>query len=103
MLLAFFFIFIAVVYSNNGLLFGILANKPIRYLGKISFGLYVFHVIANRIAYSIYYILNRPMDVWGFFLSLSITILLAILSYELIEKHFLKMKSKYTVIKNREV
>jgi peptidoglycan/LPS O-acetylase OafA/YrhL len=100
---AFFFLFISVVYSNRSLLFRIFTNKPIRYLGKISFGLYVFHVIANRIAYSIYYTLNRPMDVWGFFLSLSITILLAILSYELIEKHFLKMKSRFTVIKNRDV
>jgi peptidoglycan/LPS O-acetylase OafA/YrhL len=101
--LAFFFIFIAVVYTNQGPLFWVFCNKPIRYLGKISFGLYIFHVLANRITYHFYSLSGKPMDGWGFLLSLSITVGLSILSYELFEKYFLKMKSKFTIIKNRDV
>ena len=98
---AFFFIFISVVYTERGLLYWIFSNNLIRYLGKISFGLYVFHVIANRITHHFFYKLNEPVDFRGFICSLFITILLAVLSYELIEKHFLKIKNRFTVIKNR--
>ena len=100
---AFSFIFISIVYTERGLLYWLFSNKLIRYLGKISFGLYVFHVIANRITYYVFHKLNEPVDIRGFIFSLFITILLAILSYELIEKHFLKIKNRFTVIKNRDI
>ncbi len=100
---AFFFIFIAVAYSNHRWLNQVFTNRPIRYLGKISFGLYVFHIAANYITAYFYSILKRPMDMGIFWISLSFTILLAIVSYELWEKQFLKMKDRFTVIKSGEI
>lgn len=101
--LAFSFIFISVVYAQKGWPYKLFSNKIIRYLGKISFGLYLFHVLANRFTHYIFYKFNKPVNEWGFIISLTITILLAILSYELFEKHFLKIKKKFTVIKNRDI
>ena len=100
---AFFFIFISVVYADGGLFNRVFTNKPIRYLGKISFGLYVFHQLVNIIIRYYFYEKNELLGIGGFILILIITILLAILSYELIEKHFLRMKDRFTVIKNREI
>jgi len=100
---AFFFIFIDVVYNEKGIIYKFLSNKILRYLGKISFGLYVFHMLANIITYHIFYLINEPLDIRSFLLALLITIVLAVLSYELIEKRFLKLKSRFTVIKSREV
>ena len=100
---AFFFLFIAVVYGNTRFLQPVFTNKPVRYLGKISFGLYVFHVAANYTATYFYSQLGRTMDPGVPLLSLAITISLAIVSYELLEKRFLKMKSRFTIIKNRDI
>ncbi len=100
---SFFLIFISIVYSNRGVLYWLFSNKIIRYLGKISFGLYIFHISINRLVYSLFYTINKPMNWWGGICSLLITILLAVISYELVEKRFLKMKDRFTIIKNREI
>lgn len=101
--LGFSLFFIAAVYNESRLLNWIFCNKIARYLGKISFGLYIFHIVAFFIAQYVFTTQNIPMDGRGFVFSLFITILLAILSYEFIEKYFLKLKSRFTIIKSREV
>lgn len=82
----------------------LLENRIISYLGKISYGIYVYHWII------IYYVINYTNQYWGdvnyVFSLLIITILtvgLATISYELLEKRILKFKSKYALIKSGKV
>jgi peptidoglycan/LPS O-acetylase OafA/YrhL len=76
----------------QGDLFPLFFNNPIlRYLGKISYGLYVFHLPVIEIMMRI----GRrfPTKLVGL-LALAITILISIASYELMEKRFLKLKER---------
>ncbi len=77
-------------------------NKMITYLGKISYGIYLIHnvlivVVIKRI------LLNNEIDSWTVFFivyPLSV-ILLSIISFELIEKPFLRLKDKFANVKTR--
>lgn len=81
-----------------------LENKGFDFVGKLSYGIYVFHP-------AIIFIYSRilPMNGSdGFFIYLSLyfiiyltTIAVAFLSYQLIEKRFLKLKSNYAAVKNK--
>lgn len=76
------------------------------YLGKISFGLYMYHVFvwylvsewinAHRLR------LDHP-DLTIMCLSIPITIGLAVLSYHFLESPFLRLKKRFTLIPSREV
>lgn len=71
----------------------------LHYLGKISFGIYLWHnilftFIMKKIVWT--YELDGFITFWIIYLS--ITLALAILSYELIEKHFLKLKNRFAII-----
>jgi peptidoglycan/LPS O-acetylase OafA/YrhL len=71
--------------------------KPICYLGKISYGLYIFHLLALLVVYHI-----RPTDNYYInnLLGLVFCIVSAMMSYEIFEKRFLKLKnSKYRLEK----
>jgi peptidoglycan/LPS O-acetylase OafA/YrhL len=83
-----------------------LSSRPLVYLGKISYGLYVFHPLgigygtrmanhASTWAASPF----RNLAVW--LVSLGITIALASISYRLIEKPFLKWKKRFEIIPSR--
>ena len=63
---------------------------PGTYLGKISYGLYVFHAAAIRIA---------PSPV----LALPLTVALAALSYRYLESPFLRLKDRFAHIGTRDV
>lgn len=69
----------------------LLQNKLIQYLGKISYGIYVWHVLAISIV-NTYFSLNIY---FGFILTLFITILISWGSFQIIESPFLKLKSKF--------
>ena len=75
-----------------------LENKIIRYLGKISYGLYVFHPIVLIILYLL------PNTVYEFNWALqylfviSLTILFSSISYKYFESWFLKYKNKFSTI-----
>ncbi len=101
-------------YEIYALLFGIiilqLAANPIfskvlehavlNYLGKISYGLYMFHAIGIMISIKlgIYLGINNN---WFFYpFSLIFTIVLASVSYHYYEHYFLKLKSKFTIVKS---
>jgi len=65
-------------------------NKAIDYLGKISYGLYVYH-------YSVLHFMHKltlPNPVY-ILLSLMLTIIISLLSYELIEKKILLLKDRF--------
>lgn len=79
------------------------------YLGKISYGLYVYHQISLEIASNV---LNRIpcMDstnhhvmfgIGHLTLGMSLTVALAALSYRFFERPFLRWKDKFTIVRSR--
>jgi peptidoglycan/LPS O-acetylase OafA/YrhL len=72
--------------------------KPLLFLGKISYGLYVWHMLN-------FYLLDRwhaHSTLWKPLTLLS-TIAMAFLSYRYLETPFLRLKNKFTYIRNRPV
>jgi peptidoglycan/LPS O-acetylase OafA/YrhL len=74
-----------------------LESAPLRYLGKISYGLYVYHygVIAIIVAlfqkYGLEYSLRSPQM---FVVAMSATLLIATLSFYLLERPIINLKDK---------
>lgn len=85
---------------------------PLVYLGRISYGLYLFHEL-------VYFLIYYPGKAWltrfsqtlhladwrdgiGTTLALCLTILVAHTSYQLYEKPFLRLKSRYTIVPSRQ-
>jgi peptidoglycan/LPS O-acetylase OafA/YrhL len=97
------FILFSVLNSEN--LSKFLSNKILVFLGKRSFGLYVFHFFGNEMALIILHKLNIPKTylIISFFLSLTITIILSIISYKYIEIPFLKIKKKFEMVYSRPI
>ena len=68
-----------------------LTSKVLQYLGKISYGLYVWHIFALRIVEKF---LLTKMWIIDMFLEISLSIFLAHLSFFLFEKYFLELKNR---------
>lgn len=105
-----------VQYEVYGMLFGIIilnlaSNKDLvvcfenaflRYLGKISYGLYMFHPIAIVITLKtlrLYGINNIFLD---YIISFCTSILLAAISYQFYEKYFLRQKVYFSKVVSGE-
>ena len=78
-----------------------LETKMLNFLGKISYGIYVIHplmiyLVSKNYNYKAHSSLENNIYIYGIVILL--TIVLSKLSYELFEKKFLKMKSKYTIV-----
>ena len=88
--------------SNFGFPF---APRILRYLGKISYGLYVFHLLALYWAFKLFggqlHTLRRFVLFW--ILSLSLTLAMAALSYRFFESPFLRLKERFARVKSRPV
>jgi peptidoglycan/LPS O-acetylase OafA/YrhL len=74
--------------------------RPLIYLGKISYGLYVFHMIMLALSRVL---VVRMIHIPGeeLLLALLITIGVATLSYEYFEKPFLRLKKRFEVVRTR--
>jgi len=81
---------------------GVLASRPFVFLGRISYGLYVVHYLAIALCQD--FLVKRlgqaPRTTLAL-LSLPLTIYLAVCSYYLLEKPFLKLKLKFTHVASR--
>lgn len=93
--------------SNPRKLFS-LENKPLNFLGKISYGLYVWNPLIIYILSLTYKEYFADIQINKLFLMLLIyvlntamIILISYLSYEFFEKRFLKFKTKFMIIKSR--
>lgn len=103
LILSFFFAFIILEqnYSTNSL-FKIGKCKFINYWGKYSYGLYGFHVIGIVLSINIWeYIINVNPSIFNVLvtqtlLALAFTMGFSWLSYHLYEKHFLKLKKRFS-------
>ena len=85
-----------------------LAVAPLRYLGKISYGLYVFHVLTIYVGWLAAVELGlktyRPGAYFGALgLSLILCIAMSAVSYHLLERPFLKKKERLAVVTGRAV
>jgi peptidoglycan/LPS O-acetylase OafA/YrhL len=93
------YLFAVLIYcvARTNFLTGILESAPLRYLGKISYGLYVYHygVIAIMVAlfrkYDLAYSLRSPQM---FIAAMGTTLLIATLSFYLLEKPIINLKDK---------
>jgi peptidoglycan/LPS O-acetylase OafA/YrhL len=98
----------AVINKNLWILSTLLKNALLGYLGKISYGLYVYHVMSLWIARKITEVFISPERLLVYpatvlLLALIITIMFSVLSYQLLERPFLKLKEKFTFIKSRPI
>ena len=80
--------------------------RALVYLGKISYGLYVFHEIGLSISHSFRQAVGLASHTPLLFLlnailSLAITIALAMLSYKYLEYPFLQLKRRFTFVESR--
>jgi peptidoglycan/LPS O-acetylase OafA/YrhL len=85
-----------------------LSFGPLVYLGKISYGLYVYHLLGFFLGFQL--LERQPLLQSGLLhsryvafclTSLSITIAISSASYLLIEKPFLRLKKRFEVIASR--
>jgi len=70
------------------------------YLGKISYGLYVFHVAAIRLVQMVQPSLAGPVVL---IIAFALTLAMAALSYRFLESPFLRLKNRYEYIRTRNV
>ncbi|PZU83117.1 MAG: hypothetical protein DI529_13205 [Chryseobacterium sp.] len=71
----------------------ILNNNFLRFTGKISFGLYVYHPICFIIIINYLKISNH---IFNFIFSFGLAYFISIFSYNLLEKRFLKLKNNFS-------
>ena len=98
----FLFLILFTVNSSNKLVF---KNKLISYLGKISYGIYMYHTFVLFLIFPLAnkYFLEKegntiPYTLFLYLASYSVTILISIASYELFESKFIRIKDlKYKV------
>jgi len=84
-----------------------LENRIFDYLGRISYGLYMYHIMVIVFVLHVY---KDPMgeyrdltakeNIVVYAASIFITIVISALSYELFEKRFIRIKSRLSVIKS---
>jgi peptidoglycan/LPS O-acetylase OafA/YrhL len=77
--------------------------KLLVYLGRISYGLYVFHVLGLTI--SDYLVPNQTANLARYalrvFVALALTVIMAAISYRWLETPFLRLKQRFTYVLSR--
>jgi peptidoglycan/LPS O-acetylase OafA/YrhL len=76
-----------------------LENKVLNFLGKISYGIYMFHFIALTIAIRMLMYFNFPSGFAIYIVAAALTLALSVLSYFFFEAYFLRKKDTYSVFK----
>jgi peptidoglycan/LPS O-acetylase OafA/YrhL len=99
--LLFIFVILEQTYAQHSL-FKLRKFKLISTLGKYSYGFYCYHMIAVLmviVSSKSFHVFDNNQNLYHFLakmlLSLLFTLILGLLSYNLYEKHFIALKSKY--------
>lgn len=95
---AFLFGIVILNFAANDKIYLSLENKPLNYLGKISYGIYMYHPIGIVLSILIAKSINYTSNFLLYPLSVLLTILLAAISYKYFESIFLKFKIKFSKI-----
>ena len=82
---------------------GVLASRPMRLLGKVSFGFYVYHNLMLYLVRKLFERLGVANGPAAFALALVLTIAVAIVSYKVYEAPFLRLKRRFTIVGSRPV
>ena len=89
------FLLVALVFG--GVILAVLAsrgswlgNPALVYLGRISYGLYVFHIVAIRMV--------EDWGPWRYLAAFAITLLMASVSFRFLEQPFLRLKERFTYV-----
>lgn len=96
-------VLVLVASQANGMQNSLMACNSFRYLGKISYGIYVFHVICLALVAKFLSTMGVYHDTLHALLGLLLTVSLSAISYRLLEKPFLKLKSRFSVIESRPI
>jgi peptidoglycan/LPS O-acetylase OafA/YrhL len=102
--LNYYFAVLIFAVAHEGFLNGFLENGILKYIGRISYGLYVYHNgaiwFASRIRdYGIGEELAKPLST---LLAFTASFVLAALTYKFIEKPFLNLKDRYFPVRANE-
>lgn len=82
--------------------FKIKTNNFFHYLGKVSYGIYIYHNVLILIIIKKILIDYNIHNIYAYILLLiGGSIIIPVISYELIEKPFLKLKRKFEVVRTR--
>jgi len=77
--------------------------RSLRFLGKISYGLYVYHALSFQFAANVAHKMGYDSALVAAVAGLSVDIGVAWLSYEYLEKPFLRLKEKFAVVKSAAI
>jgi peptidoglycan/LPS O-acetylase OafA/YrhL len=91
-------IFALIIFEQNystESIFKVGDSKLFTYLGKISYGLYAYHLIALAMVATLLSSLSISSPVTTAVLTFALTVALAHLSYKYVEKRVLKLKGKF--------
>jgi len=83
--------------SNKSSLFT-LENNVFKYLGKISYGLYMFHPLAIVISLNTLQYFNLNSFILQYILTIILSILIAGISYRFFESYFIKRKIRFSKV-----
>ena len=81
-----------IINENNSFFTKMIKQKPLKYLGKISLGIYVWHVL---IIFFINSGRTTGYSIFDFLILVGLTTLLASMSYYWLEKPFLQLKKRF--------
>jgi peptidoglycan/LPS O-acetylase OafA/YrhL len=78
-------------------------KHPVNYLGRACFGIYLWgNIVLQLIIHKLIIPYFPGASVWSYWGSvIGISLLLPVISYELIERPFLKLKTRFAVVKTR--
>jgi peptidoglycan/LPS O-acetylase OafA/YrhL len=107
--LAFFLIVLGCLDERSRIAW-FLSRQPLVFLGRISYGLYVWHLVGHQFApvarswLSARVSLDNAVVAWlsAVLPALLLTIALSVLSYFVLERPFLRLKSRFTLVPNRQ-
>ena len=76
--------------------------KPLLYLGKVSYGIYMYGNILVLVVIKKFMPLFSHANIYYYFLVIFIlSLLIPVISYELLEKPFLRLKQRFALVKTR--
>ena len=97
---ALFFIIVILNVSSNPKSFLKLENRFFNFLGRISYGIYMYHLIIIYFTIKMLMIYEIYSKLLLYTISILITCIVSYISYIIFEKRFLNLKKKFTILKS---